>query len=212
MLPDTLGLPVLCLLAGVLLGAWPLAVRCRRLRRQRDDLEREQARLQAAHDEKLASIRELTQAFEQSRASMKTEFQNLASQVLEEKSRVFSQTSQASMDGLLQPFREQIENFRRRVNEVHDASVHGQARLGAEIRQVLDMGLKMSAQADNLATALKGDKKTTGNWGEVQLERSLQLSGLVAGDHYQAQAAFKDEAGRRSSRISWCICPTASIW
>ncbi|MFT0533695.1 DNA recombination protein RmuC [Castellaniella hirudinis] len=155
------------------------------------------ARLRAEHQEKLAALAEARQAFEQSKTVMQAEFRQLAQQVLEEKARTFSARSQASLEGLLRPFREQIDHFQKRVNDVHDASARGQARLGAEIRQVLDVGLKMSAEAQTLATALKGDKKTTGNWGEVQLERSLQLAGLMPGDHYQAQASFRDGAGNR---------------
>src|SRR5690606_29757643 len=113
------------------------------------------------------------------------------------KGKAFAQTSQASLDGLLRPFREQIDGFQKRVNEIHDASLRGQTQLGAEIRRVLEIGLKMSTEANTLATALKGDKKTTGHWGEIQLERSLQLAGLVAGEHYEAQASFRDEAGNR---------------
>lgn len=157
----------------------------------------ELTRLQTVHQEKLAVIQELQQTFEHSKAAMRAEFQNLANQVLEEKGRAFAQTSQTSLDGLLRPFREQIDGFQKRVNEIHDASLRGQTQLGAEIRRVLDIGLKMSAEANTLATALKGDKKTTGNWGEIQLERSLQLAGLVPGDHYQAQASFRDESGNR---------------
>jgi len=166
-----------------------------RIRAQDGQLEL--ARLQAAHQEKLAAFEDLRQAFEQSRASLRTEFQHLAVQVLEEKSQGLSRASHDTIDGLLRPFREQIEGFQRRVNEIHDASVRGQARLDAEIRRVLDVGLKMSDEAQSLATALKGDKKATGNWGEVLLERSLQLAGLIEGDHYQAQASFRDEAGSR---------------
>ncbi len=166
-------------------------------RAQAQARELELARLGAEHQQKLAALSELREAFEQSRAILRTEFQNLAQQILEEKGRAFSQSSQASLDGLLRPFREQIESFQKRVNEVHDAAIRGQSQLGAEIRRVLDIGLKMSAEANTLASALKGDKKTTGNWGEVQLERSLQLAGLVAGDHYQAQPGFRDQAGNR---------------
>ncbi|MGB6243272.1 MAG: DNA recombination protein RmuC [Castellaniella sp.] len=162
---------------------------------QERDLEL--TRLQAVHQEKLALIQELKQAFEQSKTAMRAEFQNLANQVLEEKGKAFAQTNQTSLDGLLRPFREQIDGFQKRVNEIHDASLRGQTQLGAEIRRVLDIGLKMSTEANTLATALKGDKKTTGNWGEIQLERSLQLAGLVSGDHYQAQASFRDESGNR---------------
>lgn len=157
----------------------------------------ELAQLQAAHHEKLAAFEELRQAFDQSRATLRAEFQHLAGQVLEEKSQGFSRSSQDALGSLLRPFREQIESFQRRVNEIHDASVSGQARLDTEIRRVLETGLKMSDEAQSLAMALKGDKKATGNWGEVLLERSLQLAGLIAGDHYQAQASFRDEAGNR---------------
>ncbi len=177
-----------------------LAGRERELAAQREalrELDRELAHLRATHQEKLAAFDELKQSFEQSKAAMRIEFQNLANQVLEEKGKAFTQTSQASLDSLLRPFREQIEGFQKRVNEVHDASQRGHTQLGAEIRRVLDIGLKMSAEASNLTSALKGEKKTTGNWGEIQLERALQLAGLEAGEHYEAQATFRDEDGNR---------------
>ena len=159
------------------------------------DVEKQLAGLGATHAEKLASFQELKQSFEQSRQQLKTEFQNLANQILEEKGKTFAQNSQVSLDALLKPFREQIHGFEQRVNQVHDEAVKGNASLGAEIKQVLEIGLRMSAEANTLATALKGDKKTTGNWGEVQLEKTLQLAGLVKGDHYEPQARFKDEQG-----------------
>lgn len=158
-------------------------------------VEKELSALQATHTEKLAGYQELKQSLEQSRQQLKTEFQNLASQILEEKGKTFAQTSQSSLDALLKPFREQIHGFQQRINQVHDESVKGNAALGAEIKQVLDIGLKMSAEASTLAGALRGEKKTTGNWGEIQLERTLQLAGLMPGDHYEAQVRFKDEAG-----------------
>jgi DNA recombination protein RmuC len=61
----------------------------------------------------------------------------------------------------------------------------------------LDVGLEMNSQASNLTVALKGDKKTAGNWGEAQLERTLELAGLQAGEHYESQTAFRDEEGKR---------------
>ncbi|MER1966866.1 DNA recombination protein RmuC [Castellaniella sp. GW247-6E4] len=177
-----------------------LAARDGELAAQREavrDLDHELTQLRAVHREKLAAFDELRQSFEQSKAVMRTEFQNLANQILEEKGKAFAHTSQASLDSLLRPFREQIEGFQKRVNEVHDASQRGHTQLGAEIRRVLDIGLKMSAEASNLTSALKGEKKTTGNWGEIQLERALQLAGLEAGAHYETQASFRDEEGNR---------------
>src|SRR5690606_30153172 len=155
--------------------------------------ENELSSLKATHAEKLAGYEELKQSLEQSRRQPTTEFQNLANQILEEKGKTFAQASQSSLDALLKPFREQIHGFQQRINQVHDESVKGNAALGTEIKQVLEVGLKMSTEASTLASALRGEKKTTGNWGEIQLERTLQLAGLMPGDHYEAQARFKDE-------------------
>ncbi|HWK71683.1 MAG TPA: DNA recombination protein RmuC [Burkholderiaceae bacterium] len=158
-------------------------------------LDKELAELRVVHAERQASFQEMKAGFEHSRAQLKTEFQNLANQILEEKGRTFAQTSQSSLDALLKPFREQIDGFQQRVNQVHDETLRGNVSLGSEIRRVLEVGLKISAEANTLATALKGDKKATGNWGEVQLERALQLAGLAKGDHYESQPRFKDGQG-----------------
>ncbi|MGB3290575.1 MAG: DNA recombination protein RmuC [Burkholderiaceae bacterium] len=159
------------------------------------ELDKELVQLRAVHAERLASFQEMKSGFEHTREQLKTEFQNLANQILEEKGKTFAQTSQSSLDALLKPFREQISGFQQRVNQVHDETLRGNVSLGSEIKRVLDVGLKISAEANTLATALKGDKKTTGNWGEVQLERTLQLAGLAKGDHYESQPRFKDEQG-----------------
>ena len=138
------------------------------------------------------------QNFEQSKQQLSVEFQNLANRILDEKSRSFSQSNQTALETLLKPFREQIEGFQKRVNEIHSESVKGNAGLEAEIKKVLEIGLNMSQEASNLTSALKGEKKTLGNWGEVQLERALQLAGLEENVHYRAQAHFKDEQGGRN--------------
>src|SRR3546814_3641247 len=119
----------------------------------------------------------------------------MANQISGEKGKTVAQNSQSALDALLKPVREQIDGFQQRVNQVHDEARRGNVSLGSEIKRVLDVGLKISAEANTLASALKGDKKTTGNWGEVQLERTLQLAGLAKVDHYESQARFKDGQG-----------------
>ncbi len=165
------------------------------LRQRLVRLSNELTELQAVHSERLASFQEMKASFETSKVQLKTEFQNLANEILEEKGRTFAENSQNSLDVMLRPFRDQIDGFQKRVNQVHDETLRGNVSLGSEIKRVLEVGLKISSEANTLASALKGDKKTTGNWGEVQLERTLQLAGLVPGDHYQAQAHFKDDLG-----------------
>ena len=151
--------------------------------------------LQTIHAEKLASFQEMKASFEQSRAQLKIEFQNLANQILEEKGRNLTQNSQSSLDALLKPLRDQIDRFQNRVNQVHDETVRGNTSLSVEIRRVMEMGLRIGAEASTLALALKGEKKTTGNWGEMQLERTLELAGLVKQDHYTPQPRFRDAQG-----------------
>jgi len=141
------------------------------------------------------------QAWQQTQAQwlhqQKLEFQALANQVLEEKERAFSDRSQTAITALLQPLRQQLDAFAQRVNQVHDQTQRGQAQLSGEIRRVLEAGLRMHDEAQTLSRALKGDKKLAGSWGEAQLEQTLQLAGLVRGDHYQVQASLKDADGAR---------------
>ncbi len=161
-------------------------------------LSQELTGLKTTLTEKEKHFAEQQQNFEQSKQQLGVEFQNLADRILDEKSRSFSQTNQSALETLLKPFREQIEGFQKRVNEIHSESVKGNAGLEAEIKKVLEIGLNMSQEASNLTSALKGEKKTLGNWGEVQLERALQLAGLEENVHYRAQVHFKDEQGGRN--------------
>ncbi len=136
------------------------------------------------------------QQLSETRQSLTKEFENLANKIFEEKGKTFTQTSQASIDTLLKPFREQIEGFQKRVNEVHDAALKDNTSLNAEIKKVLEIGLQMSKEANNLTSALKGDSQQRGAWGEAQLRRTLEMSGLIEEAHYSVQSAFKDAEGK----------------
>ena len=135
--------------------------------------------------------------FETSRKQLKVEFENLANRILEDKARAFDKTNRNSLEALLKPFREQVDGFQKRVNEVHSESVKGNAALEGEIRKVLEVGLKIGSDAQNLTEALKGDSQKRGSWGETQLEKTLQMSGLVEQHHYEKQTSFVDSEGRR---------------
>lgn len=160
-------------------------------------LESQYIELQTRHAEKQAQTKTMQAVLDESRTALKLEFQNLANHILDEKGKAFAATSQSSLDGLLRPFREQIEAFQKRVNQIHDEALRGNVSLGAEIRRVADMGVQIGKEASSLATALRGEKKTAGNWGEVLLERSLQQAGLIRDEHYRAQPALADGGGNR---------------
>ena len=160
-------------------------------------LREEAARLRTQQEEREEKYQEQLTLLKDARDNLKKEFENLANKIFEDKGERFTATNQATLESVLKPFREQISGFQTRINEVHTESVKGNAALESEIKKVLDVGLEMNTQASNLTTALKGDKKTTGNWGEAQLQRTLELAGLQAGEHYEIQPAFKDDDGKR---------------
>jgi DNA recombination protein RmuC len=158
---------------------------------------KEHAQLETQQREREDRHLEQIELLNETRENLKKEFENLANKIFEDKGKSFTSTSQASLETLLKPFREQITGFQTRINEVHSESLKGNTALEKEIQKVLEVGLEMNSQASNLTVALKGDKKTAGNWGEAQLERTLELAGLQAGEHYETQAAYRDEKGKR---------------
>ena len=139
---------------------------------------------------------QMTQLAE-TRQSLTKEFEHLAGKIFEEKGKAFTHTSQASINNMLKPFREQIHGFQKRINEVHESSIRDSSHLNAEIKKVLEIGLTMSKEANNLTSALKGDSQKRGAWGEAQLRRTLEMSGLVENTHFEAQSAFKDVSGKQ---------------
>ncbi len=160
-------------------------------------LRNELTELRTTLNEKNAHFLELQKNIEESKGSMSIEFQNLANRILEEKSKVFSHQNKNEMTDLLRPFREQMESFQKRVNEIHSENLKGNAGIEAEIKKMFELGLNMTQEANNLTSALKGNKKMLGNWGEIQLEQTLQMAGLEAGVHYTAQAHFTNEEGKK---------------
>ncbi|MEP4145821.1 MAG: DNA recombination protein RmuC [Halioglobus sp.] len=160
-------------------------------------LQNEHTRLHTQQEEREEQHQDQMALLKEARDNLKQEFELLANRIFEDKGKNFTSTNKESLESLLKPFREQISGFQSRINEVHTESVKGNTALEAEIKKVFEIGLEMNSQAANLATALKGDKKTTGNWGEAQLERTLELAGLLPGDHYEAQASFTDAEGKR---------------
>lgn len=169
----------------------------RQLQERHHELSNEHTELKTTLARREEHFKEQMSHLNDTKQSLTKEFENLANKIFEEKGKTFTHTSQASMDHMLKPFREQIEGFQKRVNDVHDASLKGNTILNAEIKKVLDIGLQMSQEANNLTSALKGDSQQRGAWGEAQLQRTLEMSGLIEEAHYEVQSAFKDSDGKQ---------------
>ena len=160
---------------------------------QRQALEKELAELKAERERERARRADEIAALEQ---QQRLAFKNLANEILDEKSRQFKQSNRESLESLLNPFREQIEGFRKRVDEVYKGEIEQHSLLKNEICRLSEANLRISEEADNLTRALKGNSKVQGDWGEMLLETILDSSALSKGIHYETQYNIKDEEGR----------------
>ncbi|HNW22541.1 MAG TPA: DNA recombination protein RmuC [Bacteroidales bacterium] len=123
------------------------------------------------------------------------QFENLANKILEANTLKFEETSKQSMQQLLKPLGEQLVDFKSRVDAAHIEDTKQRSTLEERIRGLIEQTNQVSAQANNLAEALKGSPKTQGNWGEMVLERILEQSGLEKDTHYMMQESFRNEQG-----------------
>ena len=142
-------------------------------------------------------ISEQKEELERIHKKLTTEFENLANRILDEKSKKFVLQNKESLDKLLTPLGEKIVSFRERVEKTREEDLKDRASLAEQIKAMSQLNQKMSEEARNLTTALKGQSKAQGNWGEIILERVLEKSGLVVGQEYETQASLTDDEGRR---------------
>lgn len=134
----------------------------------------------------------------QMREQLSVEFKELANQIFDEKSRRFGQQNISSLDQLLQPLKERIKEFEKRVEETYDKEAKERFSLANEVQKLQSLNTQISEDAVNLTNALRGESKTQGIWGEVVLERVLERSGLVKGREYEVQLSMKTEQGSRN--------------
>jgi DNA recombination protein RmuC len=145
--------------------------------------------------EKLVSQK---QEMEDLQKKFTTEFENIANKILEKNSEKFTATNQKNMGDVLNPLKEKIDLFERKVEDTYKQGLKDQTDLRAELKKLFDLSSKISEEANNLTKALKGDVKKQGNWGEVVLERILERSGLNEGTQgYEKQFSDISEDGRR---------------
>lgn len=133
---------------------------------------------------------------EQAHAVIKSEFQNLAQKIFEEKSSHLAEHNRNLLDSLLTPLQTQLAEFKKKVEDVYDKESRDRAILADQIERLKQINERIGQDAINLTRALKGDSKVQGTWGEVILERVLEASGLTKGREYHTQVSLRDESGR----------------
>lgn len=117
---------------------------------------------------------------------MQMQFENLAHKILKENSKEFNELSDLKLNEHLKPFKEQIEKFEKNIKEEREKL----GRLDENIKNVIVAGNQITKDTTTLATALRGDNKTSGRWGEMVLERVLEISGLRRGEEFETQVVF----------------------
>jgi DNA recombination protein RmuC len=124
-----------------------------------------------------------------------TEFENIANKILKQNSQEFTIVNQKNIGDILNPLKEKIQTFEKKVEDTYQKGIKDQTDLKAELKKLYDLNTRISEEANNLTRALKSDSKKQGNWGEVILERVLERSGLVKGQEYKTQETARNEAG-----------------
>jgi len=156
-------------------------------------LTADHAGLKATLAEKEKYFNQQKQTLEDAEKRLATNFENLANKIFTDKQKQFSERSSQTMDALLNPFKLQLADFRKRVDEVHTEQTREQASLKTQLESLRNLNLQITEEASQLTRALKGDKKMQGNWGEIQVEMILDRSGLIKDQEYEREANFKDD-------------------
>ncbi len=120
-----------------------------------------------------------------------TEFENIATKILKERSDEFSASNHKNLSEILNPLKERIQSFEKKVDETYDKELRDKISLKEEVKKLSELNAKVSEDANNLTKALKGDVKKQGNWGEVILERVLERSGLTKGQEYEREEVIE---------------------
>lgn len=161
------------------------------------ELIRETERLRAEADNTAERLTEQRKEITALHEELNKEFRLLANEIFDDKSRRFAQLNEERLQTILDPLKENLNKFEKKIDETYNQETREKAALRKELEQIININRQMSDDAQKLTDALKGDKKMQGNWGEMQLEQILEKSGLEQGVHYTKQGAYQNEEGER---------------
>ena len=160
------------------------------------ELDRDYAILHTRFEEHNRASQEKIRLLDEAKESLRIQFENLANQIFEKKSKSFEEGNQKQLQHLLKPFREQIDEFSKQSQEQFMYEAKERHLLKDEILRLKELNHRISEDAINLTNALKGENKTQGNWGEIVLEKILEESGLRNGHEYDTQGSYRGEDGQ----------------
>ena len=139
-------------------------------------------------------LAEQKQAMADLQKRLTTEFENMANRILKERAAELSETSKKDLSAILNPLKDNIAEFKQQVHEAYSLEMRDKAGLREQLKLLTEQNARISDEANNLTKALKGDVKQQGNWGEIVLERVLEMSGLHIGREFEREAVSKDDS------------------
>ncbi|MCW8895007.1 DNA recombination protein RmuC [Sulfurimonas sp.] len=151
------------------------------------------SQLQTQREEQNKAMEEKVKLLQNSEAKLKTEFENLANKIFDSNSKKFTQQNQESLGLILNPMKQQLTDFKKKVEDVYDKEAKDRSALSAELKMLKELNQKMTTEAHNLTNALKHDNKTQGGWGEMVLDKVLESSGLREGHEFTKQVSLRDD-------------------
>lgn len=166
-------------------------------RRKAESLNSSFASAKTENENLKQKLTEQKSELEQLNQKFTKEFENLANRILDEKSQKFTEQNRSNLDVILNPFKEKLKDFEQKVDQAYKAESAERITLKTEIKNLVELNKQISEEANNLATALKGDNKQQGNWGEMVLEKILERSGLKEGQEYKMEYATTNSENER---------------
>jgi DNA recombination protein RmuC len=167
------------------------------LRLERDQALQNAIRLEAALDSERKQGLGRIESLNEAKEALTSQFKNLANEILEDKSKRFTEQNVANLDALLKPLQTKLSEFKEQVNASYGNEARERFALKGEIERLANLNLRMSDETRSLTQALKGDSKVQGNWGELVLESILESSGLRKGEEYLVQDSHTQTDGSR---------------
>ncbi len=162
----------------------------------KNDLQAKYAALEATRLEQNKALEEKIELLNENRQQLTKDFELLANKIFEEKTQSFSKNSQQLIDVTLSPLKEQLNNFRQKVEETYHNEAKERHLLKGEIEKLREESIRISADASNLTKALKHENKTQGNWGELSLLRALEMCGLTEGVEFKTQVVIQEDGSK----------------
>ena len=167
------------------------------LQQNHSKLQADYTKLNTTLEQRENNFKEQLQQLERNKDALTKEFERLANKVLEEKGKNFKELNRESLSSLLNPIQTEMKGFKEVVEKSHKTESDERIQLKTELKHLQDLNRDITDQAKRLTTALQGQKKIQGNWGELMLENVLDGSGLRLGKDYKREVSFTTEDGRQ---------------